>query len=387
MPATSLTDVAARLLANVECQSGQLAESVMKVPVERYLSRAQWQSEMDEIFLKVPLVACLSIDIAAAGDHSAWELAGRKVITMRGDDGVARSFLNVCRHRGANLVCEGFGHARRLTCPYHFWSYDPQGALVGITGRELFGDIGATGLIELPTAERAGIVFSILTPGLPIDIDEWLGDMGSALDLVQLDRLHRYEVSTTLESGNWKATADGYLDGYHLGYLHKDTIGVRSITNRNTYDIYGPHVRVGFANKPIIGMKDLPVGEWNLPEAMSLVHFLFPNVSISGQPGRRTMVSRVSPGPSSDRCKVVAYQYSREPIETDADRTDLEAARKIYEAVTRDEDFVTVIGITDSLLAIAGESMLFGRNEGGNQNLHRWIERLTAGATPVSVGG
>ncbi len=135
---------------------------------------------------------------------------------------MARSFLNVCRHRGANLACEGFGHGRRITCPYHSWTYDSQGALVGVTGRELFGPVDITGLIELPTVERHGIVFTVATPGLPLDLDEWLGDMGSALEHLQLDRLHRYEVTTTLVSGNWKATADGYLDGYHIGYLHRE---------------------------------------------------------------------------------------------------------------------------------------------------------------------
>lgn len=386
MAATRLSDVASRLLSNVERDSGQLTDDVMRLPVERYLSPVQWQREIDEIYLKVPLLACLSVDIPSAGDYSAWEIVGRKILTIRGDDGVARSFLNVCRHRGANLVCDGFGHGRRITCPYHSWSYDAQGALVGVTGRELFGPIDVTGLIELPTAERSGVVFSVLTPGLPFDIDEWLGDMSSALEHVQLDKLHRYEVTTSLESGNWKVTADGYLDGYHLGYLHRNTIGVRSITNRNTYDVYGPHVRIGFANKPILQMKDLPLDQWNLPEAMSLVHFLFPNISISGQPGRRTMISRMSPGPTVDRCTVVAYQYSRTPIETDEHRAEMESARQVYADVTGDEDFVTVLGITDSMPSIANECLMFGRNECGNQNLHSWIERLTTATTPVTVG-
>ena len=80
--------------------------------------------------------------------------------------------------------------------------------------------------------------------------------------MLQLDKLHRYDVETKLPSGNWKATADGYLDGYHLGYLHRNSIGVKSITNRNTYDLYGPHVRIGFANKPIHELRDVPPEEW-----------------------------------------------------------------------------------------------------------------------------
>ncbi len=83
---------------------------------------------------------------------------------------------------------------------------------------------------------------------------------------------------------------------------------------------------------------------------------------------------------------MVLYQYSRTPIETDEYRAELEAARELYAAVTGDEDFATVLGITDSMPATAGESFLFGRNESGNQNLHRWVDRLTSTTTPVSVG-
>jgi phenylpropionate dioxygenase-like ring-hydroxylating dioxygenase large terminal subunit len=179
-----------------------------------------------------------------------------------------------------------------------------------------------------------------------------------------------------LASGNWKTTADGYLDGYHIGYLHSASIGAKSITNRNTFDLYGPHVRIGFANKPIVGMRDLPVEQWNLTEAMSLVHFIFPNISISGQPGRAMMISRMEPGPAVAESTVVQYHYSRTPITTDEEIAEIEARRVTYGAVTRDEDFVTVVGINRGLPAFGDGSFLFGRNESGNQNLHRWVEKL-----------
>ena len=45
-----------------------------------------------------------------------------------------------------------------------------------------------------------------------------------------------------------------------------------------------------------------------------------------------------------------------------------------------------MLGITDSMPAMADESFMFGRNESGNQNLHRWVEGLTSSAVPVTVG-
>jgi len=217
----------------------------------------------------------------------------------------------------------------------------------------------------------------VLTPGAAMDIDDWLGDMAGALEMLALGTMHRFETTTELESGNWKTTADGYLDGYHIGYLHRNNIGSKSITNRNTYDLFGPHVRIGFANKPIVGMKGTPIDDWDLPEAMSLVHYVFPNISLSGQPGRPMMMSRMMPGPTVNRSTVMQYHYSRTPIDTDTAREAMEARRALYAAVTGDEDFVTVLGINDSLSAVSEESFLFGRNETGNQNLHSWVAKLT----------
>ena len=186
-----------------------------------------------------------------------------------------------------------------------------------------------------------------------------------------------------MPSGNWKATADGYLDGYHLGYLHRNSIGAKSITNRNTYDLYGPHVRIGFANKPIVEFRDIPPEEWTDNYAcFSLVHYVFPNISISGHPDRSLMISRIFPGPGVNECTVIQYQYFREPLVDDVAIADAEAKRKLYADVTYDEDFVTVMDITRrvDVLADAGDVFRFGRNEVGNQNLHRWIATLIAPA-------
>lgn len=387
MGATPLTDLGVRLLANVDANRSDFAPSSMAVPAEQYRDPARFAQEIEVAFHRHPLLVALSCDIPNAGDFTTLDIADRPIVVVRGEDGVARTFLNACRHRGRSVADGCFGHGRRLTCPYHFWVYDTAGTLVGIPGREAFDDSGhridVDGLIEYPTAERAGAVFATLTIGATLDVDDWLGDMQSALAMLHLDRLYRHDVETKLPSGNWKATADGYLDGYHLGYLHRNSIGTKSITNRNTYDLYGPHVRIGFANKPIVDHRHIPPAEWADPyDCFSLVHFVFPNVSISGHPHRSLMFSRIFPGATPGSCTVVQYQYFREPLDTDAKRADAEAKRQTYRDVTYEEDFLTVMDVTRRVdaLADAGQTITFGRNEMGNQNLHTWLDRLLAGS-------
>ena len=387
MAARSHYDIARRLIANVEENHPDQADAPMKVPAAIYRDPQRWHAEMDKVFHHVPLVVAMSCDLPTPGDYNALEIAGRPVLVVRGDDGVARTFLNLCRHRGALVATEHCGQTRRFTCPYHAWTYDTSGRLVGVTGRETFGEVDVTGLIELPTDERVGMVFAVLTPGADIDVDEWLGGMGDALADMQLDKMHRYSVLTELEGPNWKIAADGYVDGYHIGYLHRQSIGQYSITNRNTYDLFGPHVRVGFATKMTPELRDLPEEEWDLNLGMSLVHFVFPNVSLAGGLGESLMFSRLLPGPTPERSRTVQYHYYREPLETVEQLEKAEERRLLFERVVRDEDYTTGAGITRNLGAFGDDHFRFGRNEPGNQLFHRTLDTMVGTLLRPTLSG
>ena len=58
----------------------------------------------------------------------AVRIGDEPVGVVRDRKGDVRAYSNVCRHRGMALV-EGTGKAAVLTCPYHAWSYDLDGAL------------------------------------------------------------------------------------------------------------------------------------------------------------------------------------------------------------------------------------------------------------------
>ena len=66
-------------------------------------------------------------------------------------------------------------------------------------------------------------------------------------------------------------------------------------------------------------------------------------------------------------------------VDTPEIEAELEDRRVAYAAITGDEDFGTVIGINRALRALDGLDFIFGRNESGNQNLHRWVSRYLSG--------
>jgi len=369
-------DILQRLGANVETGLPDMCDAPMKIPASSYADPVQYAEEIEKIFLEVPLLVALSCDVREPGDYLAYDLAGRPIIVVRGDDGKIRTLLNVCRHRGARLTDDHCGSGRRFSCPYHAWAYDNQGALVNVPGDDSFGEIDVTGLIELPTEERHGAVFASLDPDASLDLDAWLDGLGDSLEALRLDELYPYRVPTTIDSPNWKLAADGYLDGYHIGYLHRNTIGRKAITNRNTYDFFGPHVRVGFATKKTRDVDPSAIDPAELPEYMSLVHYVFPNVSISGGHGDTLMLSKLLPGPTVDRSTTVQFQYYREPVDGTLVAV-AEEKRTTYESVVRDEDCATIFGINDALGAIGDGHVVFGRNESGNQHLHDTIRSFT----------
>ncbi len=370
--------LARRLKVNVARGFPDQAESVLSVPARGYADDAQYQREIEQIFERVPLLVALTCDVPEQGDFVTHTILGRPLLIIRGDDGRARVFINACRHRGAALTEEPFGRKRLFTCPYHAWSYDRQGCLKGVPDRETFGDLGGIeGLIELPSDELAGAVFASLDVNSTFTARAWLGDeLVRSLEALRLGSMYPYRTTSTISSPNWKLAADGYLDGYHIGLLHRNTIGVRAINNRNTYDLFDPHVRIGFAGKSI-GQVDTRVeAEWELGEMMSLVHYIFPNVSISGGHKDTVQLSRLLPGPGVAESTAVQHHYFYEPM-SDAMLARAEEKRQVYEQVVRDEDCATIFTINNGLPSVQQGHFVFGRNEPGNQAFHRTVQAMT----------
>src|SRR5947208_1176904 len=117
-----------------------LANAPLTVSPSEYTDPARFEAEKRELFRNLPLLACLSLDVAEPGDTFTFDAAGPAILIVRGQDRKARAFLNMCTHRGARLVNEC--HRRKLmVCPFHAWSFDGEGKLVGVPGEEAFDGV------------------------------------------------------------------------------------------------------------------------------------------------------------------------------------------------------------------------------------------------------
>lgn len=363
-----LIDMARENIAHVHAGNtpGQ-ADSIMRVPVDQYLDPDRWAQEV-ALFKRTPLMLALGGELRGASSYKAMTVMGVPVLLTRGAEGEVRAFVNTCSHRGAVVVPEGSGTARRFACPYHNWTYDTRGDLVGVTDREFFGelDVGCLGLTPLPVAERAGMIFVVLTPGVPMNIDEHLSGYDQVLDVFGFGDWHLVS-QAVIDGPNWKVAYDGYLDFYHLPFLHRASFGP-DISNRPSYYAWGPHQRVTSPDPSLVELEDLPEDEWDVERLCGGVWTIFPHISIAGGLGGG-LVSQLFPGTTSDTSITIQnYFVATEPSEER--RTDARQRAEFLERVVREEDYFTGFRLQQALATGAKDHVLFGRNEEGGQRFH-----------------
>jgi len=369
-----------RLAEHLRNGTTDMAPGQQVIPISYYLDRDQWQREISEIFHRIPLPVATSAELASVGDYKSMRVAGREIVLVRGKDGFMHAMLNACRHRAMKLVPEGCGSARRFTCVYHGWTYDTDGSLAGVPGEDTFGPVDRAehSLVRLACEERAGIIFVCLTAGLPMDIDAWLGDVLPYLEALELDKCTHF-TTKTLPGPNWKVTLDGYLEGYHFGSLHPNTVALTNHTNRMAHDQFGPHVRNVFALRTLDAMMEKPREEWDPASAMGLVYWIFPGMSIAGGWRERTVISIMLPGDSWGESMTWQTTLLRTPPQTPEEISEAAKTAEWFFAAFRDEDYTAQTDVQNGLESIADKHMIIGRNEIAVQHAHESVRRLLAG--------
>ena len=356
-----------------------LADGIAEIPVENYYDPDRWQAEMDQIFARVPLVLGFSVEIPKSGDYKAMEVAGVPLILVRGKDGAVRGFVNMCSHRGAQLVDDGCGRARSFACPYHAWTYNLTGDLIAILDDKEFGevDVSCLGLTPLNVEERVGIIWGSITPGNELHLTEFLAGYDEYLEGHGLENCV-FVGRQSIEGPNWKVAYDGYLDFYHLPILHKDTFGP-DYNNKSIFDNWGPHQRVGAPDHRLLDLVDLPEEEWTQTRLTSGVWTIFPHISIASfdAGGHIYMISQLFPGDNPDTS--ITHQSFLATFSPDEQqKDDIANIMDFLRYVVAEEDYFTGNRIQKTVKTGAKSHFYFGRNEEGGQRFHRWTDALLA---------
>ncbi len=158
--------------------------------------------------------------VADPGQYVSEDIAGIKVLVLRGRDGVLRAFRNVCRHRGAQLVERGCGSLRLIRCPYHNWSYDTDGALKHAPwfGEDPDFDPAEWPLESIAVETWRGLLFVAISPD--VSLEQQLGDTIDELADVSMEDCQHAEQTRLTFDANWKIYTDNFVEGYHIPGIH-----------------------------------------------------------------------------------------------------------------------------------------------------------------------
>jgi len=100
-----------------------------------------YQLELERIWRRGWLFAGHTCQVKRPGDYFVFDVDTDSLIVIRGDDDRVHTLDNTCRHRGMKVCQAQSGHATRIVCPYHQWSYARSGELVACGGMDMDGDL------------------------------------------------------------------------------------------------------------------------------------------------------------------------------------------------------------------------------------------------------
>jgi phenylpropionate dioxygenase-like ring-hydroxylating dioxygenase large terminal subunit len=374
-----------RLVAHI--RSGELTDldpAPTGIPASSYTDPVRFEAERARVFRDVPLLVGFSGELARPGDRILFDAAGPPILVVRGEQGHLNAFLNLCPHRGARLVSD-CTPTRRLTCPFHAWTFDLEGDLSARPVPRAFeGGAGGAGarprLVRVPVGEWGGMIFVRARPGdETIDVVDFLGDAAPLFAALELGALERVCEDVLPVAANWKFAYDTFCEVYHVAVLHRDSLSRNLYPQVAIFDQYGLHQRYSGAGRDYEDLLEKPESEW---PAMSYqaVHAVFPNTTFAfthALDGRTPVVSmfRLFPGASVGESVTLATTYRR-PGADAASREDVEAMHRAVLAIVDDEDYRIAREARRSLEhAPAGFRLTFGRSEPLLRRTHAELAR------------
>jgi phenylpropionate dioxygenase-like ring-hydroxylating dioxygenase large terminal subunit len=211
-------------------------ESAVVLPGACYSDPGFFEFEMQALYAREWICVGRADLVPDPGDYYTITVIGEPLIVVRNHAGAIRVLSAVCRHRGMVITApaqarpehwldaprETSGNLRAFRCPYHWWSYDLDGQLVGAPQME-----------RTPGFDRGACAL----PGLRVET--WNGfvfvnfDAGAAPLAPRLAAIERFVANWHLEAlvsvhpetipnlpFNWKIMVENFMEGYHPDRLH-----------------------------------------------------------------------------------------------------------------------------------------------------------------------
>jgi phenylpropionate dioxygenase-like ring-hydroxylating dioxygenase large terminal subunit len=166
--------------------------------------------------------------IPRAGDYFIFKVGRESVIVVRDKQLHVRAFYNVCRHRGSLICLNSAGNASAFTCPYHAWTYDLTGRLIGASSMPSNFDKKAHSLRPVHVQVESGLIFLNFADGEPPSFDEFIAPTRPFLAPHDFDTAKAAVQIIYPTEANWKLVVENFLECYHCKPAHPTYCSVHS---------------------------------------------------------------------------------------------------------------------------------------------------------------
>lgn len=199
------------------------------IDVDYFLSANAYEYERSFHYKEAWLNVGHMQQLSRPGDFfcAQMDFASASIVIVLGRDRQLRAFHNVCSHRGARIVRQESGHATKLVCPFHAWTYGLDGRLQHVTDGSQFFDLdkATLGLTPVAVDHWNGLIFVCLNPQPKLSLVEFLAPLqpriGAYPPQAMVCRAH-YRASL---KANWKLAMSAFQEGYHVPFLHRNSAG------------------------------------------------------------------------------------------------------------------------------------------------------------------
>ena len=370
------------LISHLDSNTNVDAGGIVKTPAETYTCEERFDLEWKTFFKDYPQIVGMSGDLAEPNSFVTIEDFGSSIIAARDPQGKFRAYANVCSHRGAEIEQEKKGVKSKFSCPFHGWTFNNEGDLVGYPKSDQFGKIDKDcyGLTELPSLEKYGFLWVHPNSSGEINLDELLGDKlneeFSAWDFDRLVLSHEDEYQTDM---NWKLAIDTFGETYHFSVLHKDSLFQAFHGNCQMFDSFKRNGRLILCKRDIDAMREMPEEDWKICTGTLPVYYLFPNIIFMPTPEGAFLVKEypLENSPHKSISKISFYFYPEALAAAKkmgvSPETGLNPLEELYTAfgnVIRDEDYVAAASSHKGLNSGNLEFLTFGRNEPALHHYH-----------------
>ncbi len=214
------------------------------LPLEAYTSQEWYDREQKKIFSNTWRFAGLVEDISEVGQYVCVQAGLNNIFIVMGPDQQLRAFHNLCRHRGTQLLRTIGKTKKSITCPYHDWSYNLQGALIAVPEQKTEFpqlDKACLGLKSASVGAWRGMLFVHPSPEAT-PLQDWFGPVEAYLGPHEVESLVEYPEAATQKEirANWKIVVENYIDHYHLSHLHSGTLSMYD-HKQAKFGFVGPH--------------------------------------------------------------------------------------------------------------------------------------------------